>query len=137
MYQAGSYLAGGVKSGFLAQEASIKASVNAMMSRITASAKSKMKINSPSKVWAEIGSSMAEGIDYGFQGEIGTATRNIVNSIPTTADVTGKTTAMFNQNKSDDMVAAFKDALSQMKIELDDEVAGHFVDKTVTRLIYA
>lgn len=36
----------------------------------------------------------------------------------------------------DSMVEAFKDALSQVKIEMDDEEIGHFVDKTVTKLIY-
>lgn len=36
----------------------------------------------------------------------------------------------------DFMVEAFKDALSQVKIEMDDEEMGHFVDKTVTKLIY-
>ena len=34
------------------------------------------------------------------------------------------------------MVDAFKDALSQVKIEMDGEEMGHFVDKTVTKLIY-
>ena len=34
------------------------------------------------------------------------------------------------------MVEAFKEALSQVKIEMDDEEMGHFVDKTVTKLIY-
>lgn len=34
------------------------------------------------------------------------------------------------------MVETFKDALSQVKIEMDDEEMGHFVDKTVTKLIY-
>lgn len=34
------------------------------------------------------------------------------------------------------MVGAFKDALKQVKIELDDQVAGKFVEKTVTRVIY-
>ena len=34
------------------------------------------------------------------------------------------------------MVDAFKDALSQVKIEMDDEEMGQFVDKTVTKLIY-
>lgn len=34
------------------------------------------------------------------------------------------------------MVEAFKDALSQVKIEMDDEEMGHFVDKTVTKLVY-
>lgn len=35
------------------------------------------------------------------------------------------------------MVRAFKEALAQMKIELDDEVAGKFVERTVTRVIYS
>lgn len=34
------------------------------------------------------------------------------------------------------MVDAFKDALKQVKIEMDDEEMGYFVDKTVTKLIY-
>lgn len=34
------------------------------------------------------------------------------------------------------MVEAFKDALSQVKIVMDDEEMGHFVDKTVTKLVY-
>ena len=34
------------------------------------------------------------------------------------------------------MVSAFKDALSQVKVVMDDEEMGHFVDKTVTKLIY-
>ena len=36
----------------------------------------------------------------------------------------------------DSMVEAFKDALSQVKVVMDDEEMGHFVDKTVTKLIY-
>ena len=35
------------------------------------------------------------------------------------------------------MISAFKQALSQVKIVLDDEVAGEFVERTVTRVIYA
>lgn len=34
------------------------------------------------------------------------------------------------------VVGAFKDALSQMKVELDDDEIGTFIDKTVTRAIY-
>lgn len=34
------------------------------------------------------------------------------------------------------MVDAFKDALTQVKVVMDDEEMGHFVDKTVTKLIY-
>jgi phage-related protein len=37
----------------------------------------------------------------------------------------------------DAMVSAFKEALSEVKIEMDDEEMGHFVDATVTRLVYS
>lgn len=40
-------------------------------------------------------------------------------------------------NGYNSMVEAFKEALSQMKIELDDEVAGKFVRDTVTQAIYS
>lgn len=40
------------------------------------------------------------------------------------------------QRDYDEAVRAFKEALSDMKIVLDDEVAGEFVEKTVTRIIY-
>jgi len=36
----------------------------------------------------------------------------------------------------DSMVVAFKEALSDMKIELDDEQVGRFVETTVTNAIY-
>jgi phage-related protein len=47
-----------------------------------------------------------------------------------TADV------MAQQIDYDSAVDAFKEALSEMKIILDDDVAGKFIEKTVTRIIY-
>jgi hypothetical protein len=49
--------------------------------------------------------------------------------------------ASVNQYRNDEreyngMVNAFKEALSVMKIELDDEVAGRFVERTVATAIY-
>ena len=35
-----------------------------------------------------------------------------------------------------ELVSAFKDALSQMKVVLDDEELGNFVEKTVADAIY-
>lgn len=43
---------------------------------------------------------------------------------------------MAEQFDYDSAVDAFKEALSDMQIILDDETAGKFVEKTVTRLIY-
>ena len=128
-------MASGLKEGFLSQESSIKSSVNSMIDRIVSSAKSRQKIASPSKVWAEIGDFMAQGLGVGFTDEMKNVTRDITDSIPTSAG-TMAAGGMRNASTTDNMVSAFKEALYQVKIELDDEVAGRFVDKTVTRLIY-
>lgn len=65
-------------------------------------------------------------------------TNDMQNAIPTSFDTSinaGVNTSGSNSNYYS-MVDAFKDALSQMKIELDDEVAGRFVETTVTNAIY-
>ena len=37
---------------------------------------------------------------------------------------------------SKDIIRDFKDALGSMKITLDDDILGHFVEKTVADAIY-
>lgn len=65
---------------------------------------------------------------------------NIADSIPSEITLNNQTDSLMNDmNKQEDnynMIEAFKTALSQMKIELDDEVAGEFVERTVTRVVY-
>lgn len=123
----------GLKDGLLSQEDEIVASVSKMMDKIVKKAKEKMDINSPSRVWAEIGSYMAQGLDVGFVNEMKAVTADINGSLPTSVSgVAGAT----ETSRFDDMVGAFKEALSEMKIEMDGEQMGAFVDKTVTRLVY-
>ena len=130
----GENFASGIKSGFLSQEDSLKKAVNAMMERIVSSAKAKMDINSPSKVWAEIGDYMAQGLDVGFVGAMKGVTKDINNSLPTSIQGVD---SLNQSNNLDSMVSAFKKALSEVKIEMDDEEMGKFVDKVVTRLVYS
>ena len=70
----------------------------------------------------------------------GDITSNIPNNVPIKYNLEKQSNAIASNNNIENvqtnMVDAFKSALSQMKIELDDEVAGKFVDKTVTNLIY-
>ena len=53
-----------------------------------------------------------------------------------TSNATNNSARYNGYNAQADMVSAFKTALSEMKIELDDEVAGKFVEQTVTRAVY-
>lgn len=97
-------------------------------------------IESPSKLMRDqVGKFLAEGIGVGFEDEMKNVTQEMQNAIPTSFDTS------INSNTSSDgssifsydtMLNAFKEALSDMKIELDDEVAGKFVERTVARAIY-
>lgn len=135
----GMNMAQGVAQGFLSQEWYVRSVMNAMMDRVVADVRARMKINSPSKVFAEIGDYMAQGLGVGFTDEMKGVTKDIQASIPQTVGAVSSkgATAAIASGNTYDMVSAFKQALSEMKIELDDEVAGQFVDKTVTKLIYS
>ena len=55
---------------------------------------------------------------------------------PLTEFTKENTTVSLTNNMYNEMVTAFKDALSQMKVELDDEEMGKFIEKTVADAIY-
>ena len=83
----------------------------------------------------EVGVFLAQGIGVGFSDEMKSVSKDMADSIPTSFDVNASVNGS-SVNPQASMVEQFKQALSEMKIELDDEVAGKFVDRTVTRLIY-
>ena len=103
-------------------------------------------IASPSKLFRdEIGANLALGIGEGFSDEMKNVEQEMKNALPTSFDVE---TSLNNKNNSlnglditsityFDAVNAFKEALSDMNIELDNENMGRFVRKTVTKAIYA
>lgn len=67
--------------------------------------------------------------------ELISQTEALASGMSDAFNVNGSVSARSGGNYNN-MVEAFKDALSQVKIEMDDEEMGHFVDKTVTKLIY-
>lgn len=98
------------------------------------------KIHSPSQLFAdEIGANLALGIGEGFKDTMGQVNTQMAEAVNTDwsfdpTQATGPATA--GAFAFDDMVDAFKEALKQVKIELDDEVAGKFVTDTVERVVY-
>ena len=99
--------------------------------------KSFFGIASPSKLFEdEVGVYLAEGIGVGFEKEMKDVTKQMQDALPTSFDVNSTVTGSGSNYSYISMVDAFKEALSEMKIELDDDEVGRFVDKTVTRLIY-
>ena len=101
--------------------------------------KSIFGIHSPSTVFRDqVGKNLALGIGEGFSDEMREVTNEMQSSIPTSFDTdlnVGTNSGSGSSNYSS-MVDAFKQALSEMKIELDDEVAGRFIETTVANAIY-
>ena len=106
--------------------------------------KNALGIHSPSKVFADIvGKNIALGIGEGFTDEMKNVSAEMEGAIPTNFDTTttinGSNASSFglaSEYSYNRIVEAFQDALSSMKIELDDEEAGRFVRKTVENAIY-
>lgn len=99
-------------------------------------------IASPSKLMRDtVGKNLALGIGVGFESEMETVAKQMQDSIPTSFDVDTSINAnggMTSQESMfDSMVSAFKEALSEVKIEMNDEEMGKFVDATVTDLVYS
>lgn len=102
--------------------------------------KSFFGIHSPSTVFKDqVGKNLALGLGEGFEDEMANVTNEMQNAIPTSFDTdvnVGSNNIASGSSNYYSMVDAFKEALSEMKIELDDEVAGRFVETTVTNAIY-
>lgn len=115
--------------------------VKGMLSSLTDKIKSFFGIHSPSTLFKdEIGENLALGLGEGFTDTMKSVSSDMQNSIPTEFDTnTTINNSMSNNNlgyNNTNMLQIFKQALKEMKIELDSEVAGKFVEDTVSELIY-
>lgn len=142
MLDVGKNLVKGIWEGISNSFNWIKNKIKGWVGNVTDFIKKLFGINSPSKLFRdEIGTNLALGIGEGFSGEMAHVSKEMADSIPKTFDVaasvTGSTASNMNNPSYWGMVDAFKEALSQMKIELDDDEVGRFIDKTVTRMVYS
>lgn len=159
--KAGEDLIDGVNNGVKNQDkqSGVFSSIASFGSKLLSKLKTALKEKSPSKATQEMGSFLLEGLGLGIASQEAATLKQItgvgrnvlktlngelsqgvkIGNIGVAANYPKLETPKVEQtqvNKFDDMVSAFKTALSQMKIELDDEVAGEFVERTVARAIY-
>lgn len=93
-------------------------------------------IHSPSTVFRDqIGDNLAKGIGVGFLDTMKDVSNEMANAIPTDFDTAVNMNVASNMNASKEeinynsMVSAFKQAIKEMKIELNDREVGNFVDR--------
>ncbi len=77
----------GVWEGIKSRTSYFTSKVKGFFSDIVSDVKETLDINSPSRVFAEIGGYMAEGLDVGFTKQMAKVNHNILNSIPTDLDI--------------------------------------------------
>ena len=97
-------------------------------------------IASPSKVFAEMGGYMAQGLGLGFEDVMAAVTEQMRDAVPTSFDVTaGNVSSVGSIGGGFDyytLVDAFREALMGVDVTMDDIRMGKFVRKTVSDAIY-
>lgn len=138
----GSNIVHGIWNGISGAAGWLAGQVRSFAKGIVDGMKGALGIHSPSRVMRdEVGKYMAQGIGVGFEDEMQTVAQQMNDSIPTSFNTDISANGNLQGNSLNDLtmlnlVDSFKQALGEMKIELDDEVAGKFVNRTVAKAIY-
>lgn len=96
-------------------------------------------IHSPSTLFKnEIGENLALGLGEGFSETMKDVAIDMQKAIPTEFDVSTEFNTTNNTSKytsNSNLIAIFKEALKEMKIELNEREIGEFVDKRMAEVI--
>ena len=103
--------------------------------------------HSPSKATEKMGVNLLKGLGIGIQeqerdtlNQVAGVGQRVVEALDSelNSGVTIGEVAVASQstNNQYSLISAFKEALGQMEVVMDDEQMGKFVDKTVTQLVY-
>ena len=150
---AGQYLLDGVKSGISNQrkQTNCFTAMATFGGSLLSTLRASLKERSPSKATKEMGEYLLEGLNVGIDKEEDKTLKNVSN---VGKEVISALQDELNQNVSigeigipsvkngttdsyyNPLINSFKEALKDMKIELDDYEVGKFVDKTVSNAVF-
>jgi tape measure domain-containing protein len=118
--------------------------VKSFASGILDGMKDALGIRSPSRLFRDqVGKYIAQGIGEGFTDEMGSVVGQMQDAMPDPSAFVGDPQIAYSGYSAAGTVAnpsvvdAVIEALGRVHIVLDDEVAGKFVERTVTNAIYA
>lgn len=142
----GSDIVSGIWNGISGAAEWLADKVASFASGILDGMKDALGIHSPSRLFRDqVGKYIAQGIGVGFENEMGNVTRQMQDAMPDASafSIGGTMEPEYYQSAGagfggyDGIVDAVVEALGRVHIVLDDEVAGKFVERTVTNAIYA
>lgn len=140
----GSDVVHGIWNGISGAAGWLADKVRGFASGILDGMKDALGIHSPSRLFRDqVGKYIAQGIGEGFTDEMGSVVGQMQDAMPDPSAFvsdqqiaySGYSAAGTGANSS--VVDAVIEALGRVHIVLDDEVAGKFVERTVTNAIYA
>ena len=141
MGQVGKNLVSGIWSGISNSLSWIKNKISGWVGNVTSFIKRLFGINSPSRLFRdEIGTNLALGLGEGFGDTMHDVSQDMADAIPTEFDAnihTNTSAGYSSASNFDTMVMAFKQALTEMKVEMNGREMGAFVTDTVERVVYA
>lgn len=144
----GANIVSGLWQGIQGAAGWLREKVRGWVSGIMQDIKGFFGIHSPSRLMRdEVGKYLAEGIGVGFEDEMGNVSKQMIDAMPSsdafaqTYDLGGVAAAQqasngYGYGSQANIVDAIVEALQDVHVVLDDEVAGRFVKKTVTAAIY-
>lgn len=113
--------------------------VKGLLNGLTSKIKSFFGIHSPSTLFKdEIGENLALGLGEGFAETMKNVSTDMQNSIPTEFDTSMEINSGVKNVESFDntnLIMAFKEALKEMKVELNDREVGNFVDTRLAEVV--
>ena len=138
LIKAGGDLLAGLFKGLLDPEA-IWEAVKGLFNGIVGGIQELFGIHSPSTVFRdEVGKNLALGLGEGFSDTMDDVTADMQGAIPTDFDtnLNMNSTSSYGSNY-DYIVTAFKEALSEVKVVLNNREMGTFVTETMERVVYS
>lgn len=113
--------------------------VKGLLKGLTDKIKNFFGIHSPSTLFKdEIGTNLALGVGEGFADSMKDVATDMQNAIPTEFDTSMDINAINSSNSynNSNLIEMFKEALKEMKIELNDREVGNFVDTRMAKVVY-
>lgn len=86
----GAMITDGLWVGIESGKSGLIENIKQMLRDVVSAAKEEMDIDSPSRVWAEIGGFMSQGLGAGFVGEMRNVSKQINDSIPSSVEMSGR-----------------------------------------------
>lgn len=134
----------GIWNGISGAAGWLAGKVRSFASGILDGMKDALGIHSPSRLFRDqVGRYIAQGIGEGFTDEMGSVVGQMQDAMPDPSAFVSDTQMAYGGYPAAGTVAnpsvvdAVIEALGRVHIVLDDEVAGKFVERTVTNAIYA